>query len=242
VEITWEMNKPRIFKEIEESDHYFVPEAFRSRNVEQRDGLRWKPVSVKNLTFNQLIAIRKQRMDAPGMAAPSSIPNECSALMAFVRERGIAPDSPIGSTLRLSYYKWRNKHLATLSQQGMPAKQLANRKTLLKRWHLLINALDREEAHATGADTPFQARCKEIFSKGGAAVKPTAKALGIAPSTIFAWLRGGSPRADSYPVIAKLEQRLGLIEGELTALLAKPDPTSRPRSSTADSTEKVLTC
>lgn len=72
------------------------------------------------LKFSDLKSLLDKRLHSGAKISASSLPNLHSALKAFLAERGLQEDSPVGSSLRASYYKNLHAHVQKLKDEGRP--------------------------------------------------------------------------------------------------------------------------
>ena len=159
-------------------------------------------MSVKNIDFDQLKGILLERLGQPGMPTAATAANALSAMTEFLRERGIATTEIVGSTLRLSFYRERDEHLATLRARRSTA-YINNRRSLLGYWRQLIRALDHEGATHDGTTTPLQQVLRTFMEERK--LKPTAKLAGMSPATLARWLKGALPRPGMDHYLTRLE-------------------------------------
>jgi hypothetical protein len=148
----------------------------------------------------------------------SSLPNMRSALDAFVTEQGFTDSTVIGSALRASFYKCRDKHLEALRAQGQRGDYVSNRKSLLGKWRAAVLELDRRSAAARSELSPFQSALTELLAERGT-IKGTARASGISTQTLRRWLSGTVPKARSLHWVTAIERLYALPPGTLWDLL-----------------------
>lgn len=177
---------------------------------------RKKPMSSKLFTFSYLINIMTQRATLSGQP-PQSLSNSLSALRAFMTDLGFNSDSPIGSNLRVSYYRRITEHLTNLREKGHSTRYIANRKNLLGHWHSLILELDRQSAADLGTLLPFQKALKELTATAPSQMQ-LAKDAGIPIATLKRWLAGANPQKKAVPMLRRLEGYFGLQPGMLVEL------------------------
>lgn len=179
---------------------------------------RKRRMESSKLTFSQLKQLLKQRIETGSNIAPSSAPNLASALKAFLAEREISEENPVGSILRASYYKNLQAHIQTLKSQGRTPEYIANRKSLLAIWRKSVIDHDRYCAHTLQQATPFQRAVLDIF-ESGVTKKGLARATRIPLATLNRWCAGNIPNARSIHHVGHLERFLGLQSGQLSDLL-----------------------
>lgn len=195
--------------------HYFVPNSNNGRSKRQlsrQDRARRRRMSIKTFTFNQLKELMIQRVGSSNLPSRASLPNLVSALEQFSKERGSPMDSPIGSLLRISYYKARDAHLEQLKLEGRTRSYIGNRKNLLSYWRRLILAFDRE--HAKGQETQLQSALKELID-GGLHIRRLAREAGVPLATLRSWLAGTRPQRKSVTHLQKIERYAGMVSGTL---------------------------
>lgn len=168
------------------------------------------------ITFAGLIEVMAQRANADNTSA-QSLSNLVSALRGFLADLNLTDDSPIGSHLRTLYYRNIAKHLDNLRVQERKSSYIANRKSMLSRWHALVVELDRAEAAKNAAPTPLQSALQELFSKGFSKTKIASDA-GVSLASVRRWLAGVTPRAKAAPSLRRLEAYFGLEPGALIDL------------------------
>lgn len=209
---------------LENGVHFFVPSSLNDapRIHFQRIRARRKRVSIRNLSFKQLEEIMRDRAGQVGMPSQASLGNLISALRSFLRDQGIEPTEPVGSVLRVSFYKNLSNHIAKLNAEGRTASYVANRKSALGAWRKLVSLLDQEDAAVHGSETPFQSVLRSLFASG-VKVKATAKATGIPLATLRRWLAGATPRRGCESKVRRLERFFAMTPGTLTDLLPYRD-------------------
>ncbi len=178
--------------------------------------LRKKPMSSQLLTFSRLIEVMKQRSNLEGKP-PQVLNNRMSALRAFMADHAFSDDCPVGSDLRVSYYRRVGEHVTNLIQNNKSTRYIANRKNLLGHWHSLVLELDRISATELGALAPFQKRLKELAAQAPSQRRLAADA-GIPLGTLKRWLSGSTPQEKAIPMLRRLESYFGLAPGVLVEL------------------------
>jgi hypothetical protein len=146
-----------------------------------------------------------------------SVSNLFSALSALMNALQFDDETPVGSHLRISYYRRLKEHVDALMGEGRSSSYVANRKSLLGRWHRLTNELDRAAAAQLGVATPLQTMLREIVQHVGS-VKQLAAEAGISFSTLKRWLAGTFPNQKSTRSLRRLENYLALPPGSLLDL------------------------
>lgn len=198
--------------------HYIVPASLNDSQKSirpKRNAVRKHPMHLLNLTFDQL----KQKMAETINVQQSSNQthsNLLSALNAFMHHQGVKDESSISSNLRASIYKNRDAHISLLKEQGKSASYIANRKTYITRWHLLLLKLDRECALTAGRASPFVMALREFTSDISQA--ELAQQSGISLATFKRWLKGATPNERARPSLFRLERFLGITSGQLLGL------------------------
>lgn len=170
------------------------------------------------LKFFDLNALLETRLKTGSSIATSSLPNLQSALRAFLAERELQMDQPVGSVLRASYYRNLRAHVQTLKEQGRPPTYISNRKSLLAQWRRCVIDFDRYCAATLKQATPFQRAILDIF-ENGVTKKGLARSTGIPLATLNRWSRGNTPNARSLQYVTRLEINLGFTPGTLRDLL-----------------------
>lgn len=171
-----------------------------------------------NLTYDDLKKLLQQRLSADDKTPETVKPNIRSALNGFMSERGFKDTDVVGSTLRASYYRSRDLHLAALLEQGRPREYLANRQRLLAYVRRVLLDADRVAAAKAGARAPFHDAIQRLFAEG-APVKPTARACHVPLATLRRWMNGHVPNVRSAQWIPRLERHFALPPGALSDLL-----------------------
>lgn len=193
--------------------HYLVAEPSRPLGR-----VRKRRMQPSTLTYPELEQLLLKKIDTGQGASKSSKANLRSAMGAFLAERGISPDAPIGSTLRAGYYKNLQSHLQALRDEGRASGYVRNRKALMATWRRVVVEYDRYCAVVLKQATPFQRAMLDIF-EGGVTKKGLARATGISLATFKRWCSGNIPQKRSVSHIIRLERYLGLPAGQLTELL-----------------------
>ena len=170
------------------------------------------------LTFENLKGLMREKINCAKGLSPSSLPNLHSALDAFVRERQIFIEHPIGSTFRASYYNHVRSHIESLKQEGRTREYISNRKAILKQWRKCVLDYDRYCSAQLQGPHPFQQAIDDILANGMTR-KGLARKSGISLATLKRWQRGSIPSARSMGHVAGLERLLGLEVGALCDLL-----------------------
>jgi hypothetical protein len=151
---------------------------------------------------------------------PSSFSNMLSALKAFMTERQFTDSSVIGSTLRGSFYKARDRHLGELGAQGQTTEYVSNRRWALGKWRAALVEADRRNAAARNEDSPFQSALKALLAERGN-IKGTARNAGVPLATLRRWLGGAVPNGRSVVQVPRIEGLFGLAAGTLSDLLPR---------------------
>jgi hypothetical protein len=201
---------------------HYVPEAsvnvLPSRERGRVTRARKRPMSSLLYTYADLKNIFSSQLAADLGVAAASIANMVSALNAFMAEQGLTDSSVIGPTLRVSFYKARDKHLEQLRADGRPAAYVSNRKVLLSKWRSALLESDRRLSAARSEPSPFQVALKELVAQRGT-IKGTARNARIPLATLRRWLEGGVPNGRTLGLVAGLERFYALPAGTLTDLL-----------------------
>lgn len=154
--------------------------------------------------------------DLPKTAAHQS--NAISALNGLMENRGFKDEQLVGATLREDFYWVRDEHLAALKEQGRSRRFIASRKYLLEFWHVLIRAIDHDQAVVDGYMPPLQQALQALFVNDRK-ITPTARRVGMAPQTLTRWLTGALPRFGTEHHLRELEVHCGLGTNTLMDLL-----------------------
>lgn len=173
--------------------------------------------NVSSLNFQELIAKMTERC-ADGSTSPAVLANLKSALKAFMVNFNLNDSNSVGSWLRASYYKNLKTHVDVLISTGQSSSYIANRKSLLSRWHSLVLQLDAIEAVESNRRSPFQAQLDELVELSKASISEIARAAGISISTLRCWSKGTAPNQRAIPSIKRLERYFALDEGSLLSL------------------------
>lgn len=173
--------------------------------------------AVSTLTFREL-SENMQKLALTGEVSASSIPNLNSALRAFLEKLSLNEHSLVGSVLRASYYRNLTSHIEALKFEGRDSGYIANRKSLMSKWHSLVNKLDRIDASKNNSYSPFQTALNDLITKGKTSISSLAKAAGIAKGTLRAWTNGSLPRPKAVPSIRRLERFFALSPDYLVKL------------------------
>jgi integrase len=201
---------------------HYVPEvsvnALFPRQIRRLTQARKRAMSSNHCSYAELKNIFSEHLYLDLKVSESSIPNMKSALDAFIKEQGFTDTTVIGSTLRASYYKARDKHLAALRARGQPGHYVSNRRVLLGKWRAALLELDRRSTVARNELSPFQSALKELVAQSRG-VKGTARACGMPLATLRRWLSGAVPNGRSIRWVAAVERVYALPRGTLGDLL-----------------------
>jgi integrase len=202
--------------------HYFIPISLHERSggeVRRFRARRHPKMSRELLTYQDLKDQMRHRLGEPDMPKPKAYPNLVSALQTMMKERAYSDTSLVGSELRFGFYKMRDEHLARLENRlPAPTKDyIANRKSLLKTWHLFVLLLDREAAARDGGASPLQIALRSLFAHG-VPVKPTAIKTGVPLASLKRWLAGARPRVGCERLLTRLERFFRMSPGTLVTL------------------------
>jgi len=169
-------------------------------------------------TFQELLNTQIERISRGDGPSPSSLPNLTSALKAFLHQQKLSMDTPVGSTLRASFYKNLNSHVAALKAEGRSNDYVSNRKGLLGQWRSCVILFDRACAAEHKTAAPFQIGIQDVLSNVPSQ-KGLARDSGVPLATLKRWGAGGLPNAASIGHVSRLERHLALVTGTLTSLL-----------------------
>lgn len=201
------------------NQHYSLPASINDSLKPPNPGKRAKrkkPMSSQAITFGQLIEERT-RQASEGGAVPPSFNNEISALRGLMSDFAFTDNCTVGSHLRISYYKRLKEHITKLANQGRSKKYIANRKSLLGRWHSFINAMDKLSAADRGEPSPFQKMLGELLEQVPN-LRKFALELNIPISTLRRWRNGSRLNARTAPMLKRLENYFGLERDVLADL------------------------
>jgi integrase len=188
---------------------------------------RKRAMDASKLTFQQLIELQTQRITRGDGPASSAFPNLKSALSAFLQERNISFESPVGSVFRASYYIHLRGHVKTLQENNRTREYISNRRSLLAQWRKCIIDFDKYTAIEAKRAHPFQQAIMDIVAQAPSQ-RGLARKSGIPLATLKRWLAGAFPNGQSFRQVAKLEMFLGLEPGALGDLLpAQIRPSAR---------------
>jgi hypothetical protein len=168
------------------------------------------------IDYDQLKALLLERIGMPGMPSQAVAANAVSALAMFLQERQISPTDMVGSTLRMSFYRERDAHLATLRPRRSN-EYIKNRGCLLGHWHRFIVRLDQEAATLDRAATPLQTALKAALSVRR--IKTVARLAKVPLATLRRWVAGSLPRPGTDRYLTSLERAFELPPRALTDLL-----------------------
>lgn len=198
------------------------------RQVRHVTRARRRPLSSLHLTYAELKQMFFNELAQYMGISPSSFPNMRTALNAFITHGDFSDASVIGSTLRGSFYRARDKHLAELRAQAQIPSFVSNRKNLLGNWRAALAEADRRNSAARSEDSPFQSALKALLAERGN-VKATARDAGVALATLRRWLDGAVPNARSVVQVPRIERLFGLTAGTLSDLLPRHSRLSLPQ-------------
>lgn len=199
--------------------NYVVPVSLNDSRKRGSGGVRAprkKPMNTLQLTFDNLTQTMLERCQLTGKAS-QSVSNLTSALRAFMDDHGFSGSSVVGSHLRNSYYRRVREHVDSLVKEGRSGRYIANRKSLLSKWHSLTIELDRQYALTVGAATPFQKALKELVSRSPNQ-RRVAKETGVPLSTLKRWLTGVTPQKKGLSALRRIESYFGTTPGYLVEL------------------------
>ena len=179
---------------------------------------RKRSMDASKLTFHQLIELQTQRIKRGDGVAASSLPNLKSALGAFLQERNLTGESPVGSVFRASYYKHLRSHAEALHNTGRTKDYISNRRSLLRQWRKCVIDFDLYTAVELKKAHPFQQAIQDIVGQASSK-KGLARQSGIPLATLKRWLHGAIPNGRSFRQVNKFELFLGLDTGALMDLL-----------------------
>lgn len=192
---------------------------------------RKRVMDASKLTFQQLIELQTQRITRGDGPSSSALPNLKSALSAFLQERNISIESPVGSVFRASYYIHLRGHVKTLQESNRTREYISNRRSLLAQWRKCIIDFDKYTAVESKRAHPFQQAITDIVAQSHSQ-RGLARQSGIPLATLKRWLAGAFPNGQSFRQVAKLEMFLGLEPGALGDLLpAQIRPSARTEPS-----------
>lgn len=180
---------------------------------------RKRSMTPSELTYLDLKKLLQNQAALGANLSPASLANLISALNGFMREREIQENSPIGSSLRASYYKNLNSHVEQLKSEGRSAAYIANRKSLLSNWRRCVIEHDRYCALSLKQASPFQRALLDIFDAGVTKTN-VCRATNISKATLARWCDGRAPNRASLHYVGRIEKFLGLTAGALTDLLS----------------------
>ena len=193
------------------------------RQVRPVTRARKRPLSSIHFTYADLKKLFSSHLAHDLGIASSSFPNMVSALNAFMAECRFTDLTVIGSTLRASFYKTRDKHLEGLRAQGRPTAFVSNRKSLLGKWRAALVEADRRNSAARSEESPFQAALKALLAEKGS-IKGTARNAYVPLATLRRWLSGAIPNGRSIVMVPRIER--------LYALPSRPCNSPTPRMNT----------
>lgn len=209
-----------------------------SRQIRRVTRVRKRPLSSIHFTYADLKTIFFSQLGDDLGVAPSSFPNMASALNAFVAQSGFNDASSIGSTLRASFYKTRDKHLEELRVQGRPPAFVSNRKSHLGKWRAALVEADRRNSAARSEESPFQSALNALLAESGN-IKGTARNAGMSLATLRRWMAGAVPNARSIVLVPRIERLYALPSGTLNDLLPPRARLSSGQSADAGPLPKI---
>lgn len=174
----------------------------------------------RNITFEQLKTIMRERAGTDGLPNVTSIPNAVSALNAFLGALELTEKAVIGDVLRDSFSASITSMIERMRSEELEPAHIKNRRSAMQHWNRLVRSLDHEDAVRSRSNTPFQKRLRELHES----LPPRSKvkfyrSCGLSRNTVLQWLDGKAPRIASYPNISTLEERAELSAGTLLGLL-----------------------
>jgi hypothetical protein len=160
--------KPKEEQTLEVDDHFFVPDSLRKRKMRPpgHPTARSRTVpEADNYSFDDLICYLRDHKGEHSMPSEASLANTISALKSFASDEGYATDRPIGSVLRVSFYRKRNVHLERLRARGEAKTYVNNRSYALGVAHRALLHLDRAQAAAEGNVRPLAVALQAVAAE-----------------------------------------------------------------------------
>ena len=199
--------------------HVLIPASLNDSLTRRQQGkraLRKKSMSSEAITFLQVINEMRRRALLRGDSA-QSLANSISAIRAFMYDHNFGDDCPVGSNLRVAYYRRLHEHVANLVQHGRSTKYIANRKSLLSKFRSIVLELDRADAVNVGKLCPFNQTIKELVAKAPSQERLAAD-VGVPLATLKRWSSNGKPQNRSMPMLRRLESYFAVEPGTLVEL------------------------
>lgn len=167
--------------------------------------------------YSQLIDKLKTHFSVDSDNNQSSVQqfrNHMSALNGFLAISGKSIESNVGSEFASQFETKLNVYLSNLSVAPRTIKDRAAQLKTIKRIFELSAPLASTRPIGTLAET-----LQKRLADSGLAPKRVAKEAAVDPGTLYRWLAGATPRADTIPALRRLEMRLGFPRDALVSLV-----------------------
>lgn len=179
------------------------------------------PELLMALPYLDLINKLKQSFsidDSPTASAVQQYRNYLSTLNGYLAFCGKTIESNIGTELAGNFEAKTREYLDGIT---VAHRTRRDRRLHLQRLQKLYQASLNARNTPAGKPQSLEATLRLRISETGVAPKTLAKQAGVDPTTLWRWLRGATPRADTLPALRRLEVRLGLTRDALVNLVEK---------------------
>lgn len=156
--------------------------------------------------------------DSPTASAVQQYRNYLSTLNGYLAFCGKTIESNIGTELAGNFETKTREYLDGIT---VAHRTRRDRRLHLQRLQKLYQASLNARNTPAGKPQSLEATLRLRISETGVAPKTVAKQAGVDPTTLWRWLRGATPRADTLPALRRLEVRLGLTRDALVNLVEK---------------------
>jgi integrase len=168
------------------------------------------------IPYSQVVEKLKTHFSVDANATQSAVQqfrNHMSALNGFLASSGKTIESNVGSELASQFGAKLNAYLANLDVAPRTLKDRAVQMKTIKRIFELSAPPTASRPIGTLAET-----LRKLIGESGVAPKRIAKEAAMDPGTLYRWIAGATPRADTIPALRRLESRLGLSRDSLVSL------------------------
>lgn len=143
--------------------------------------------------------------------------NHMTALNGFLTLCGKSVESNVGSEFASQFEAKLNAYVSNLKVAPRTIKDRAVQLKTIKRIFELTSPLASARPIGTLAET-----LRKRLAESGFPPKRVAKEAAVDPGTLYRWLAGATPRADTIPALRRLEMRLGFPREALVSLVKAP--------------------
>lgn len=158
--------------------------------------------------------------DSPTASAVQQYRNQLSTLNGYLAFCGKTIESNVGTELAGNFDAKVRDYLESIT---VAPRTRRDRRLHLQAIQKLYQAsLTARHTPPPGKQCGLGARLRLLIAETGVPPQTLAKQTGVDRTTLWRWLRGATPRADTLPALRRLEVRLGLARDALVNLIEKP--------------------